>query len=83
MKLTIAELRDILGVNEVRDEKGRLIRGAILKHWPNLKQRALSRAMEEISSKSDLQIKLISTYRGEMRRVGTLVFEIKLKEAAA
>jgi len=39
--------------------------------------------MAEISSKSDLQIKLVATYRGEMRRAGTLVFEITLKEAAA
>jgi len=83
IRVSMSELRDILGVSEVRDEKGRLIRGTILRHWPNLKQRALSRAMSEISSKSDLQIRLVSTHRGEMRRVGTLVFEIKLKEAAA
>ena len=83
IRVSMSELRDILGVNEVRDEKGRLIHGAVLEHWPNLKQRALSRALKEISSKSDLEIKLVASYRGEMRRVGTLVFEIKLKEAAA
>jgi len=77
IRLSMDELRDILGVYEERDERGGLIRAAILKNWPNLKQRALTRAIKEISSKSDLEIKLVTTYRGEMHKVDTLVFEIK------
>ena len=80
VRVSMEELRTILGVNEERDEKGRLIRAAILKHWPNLKQRALSRALAEISGNSDLEIRLAASYRGEMRRVAALVFEIKQKE---
>jgi Initiator Replication protein len=83
VRVSMEELRTILGVNEERDEKGRLIRAAILKHWPNLKQRALSRALSEISTKSDLEIRLTASYRGEMRKVAALVFEIKQKEAGA
>lgn len=79
IRLSMDELRDILGVNEERDEKGRLIRGAILKNWPNLKQRALTRAIKEISTKSDLEVTLVTTYRGEMHKVVTLVFEVKTK----
>lgn len=82
IKVSMKQLREILGVNEVRDEKGRLVRSAILTHWPNLKQRALSRAMNEISTKSDLTIRLVSTYRGEMHRVVALLFEIKPKDDA-
>jgi hypothetical protein len=42
---------------------------------------ALSRALSEISGNSDLEIRLTASYRGEMRRVAALVFEIKQKEA--
>jgi hypothetical protein len=79
MRLSVDELRDILGVNEERDEGGRVVRGAILKHWPNLKQRALTRALKEITAKSDLEVKLVTSYRGEMRKVVALVFEVKVK----
>jgi hypothetical protein len=82
IKVSMQQLREILGVNEVRDEKGRLVRKTILAHWPNLKQRALSRAMNEISTKSDLTIRLLSTYRGEAHRVVQLLFEIRLKDGA-
>jgi len=79
IRVSMDELRDILGVNEERDERGGLIREAILQNWPNLKQRALTRAIKEISTKSDLEIKLATTYRGERHKVGALVFEIKTK----
>jgi len=83
MRLSVDELRDILGVNEEKDDRGRVVRGAILKNWPNLKQRALTRAIKEITAKSDLEVKLVTSYRGEMHKVVALVFEVKVKGEAS
>jgi hypothetical protein len=78
-RLSVDELREILGVNEEKDDRGRVVRQAILTHWPNLKQRALTRALNEITTKSDLEVKLVTTYRGEMHKVVALVFEVRVK----
>jgi hypothetical protein len=79
MRLSVEELREILGVNEEKDDRGRVVRQAILTHWPNLKQRALTRALNEVTAKSDLEVKLVTSYRGEMHKVVALVFEVKVK----
>jgi hypothetical protein len=79
VRLTLEELRRVLGVNEVCNEKGVVIRPACLELWPNLKQRALDRAVREISLKSNLSIEVVSTGRAEYRKVTAVAFRIREK----
>ena len=49
------------------------------KLWPNLKQRALERAVREITRKSDLAIRVITYEREKYRKVTAVLFEILVK----
>jgi plasmid replication initiation protein len=51
-----------------------------LVHWPNLKQRAIDRALQEINEKTDLSIRLVAVGQAKYRRVLSLAFEIKEKK---
>jgi len=44
--------------------------------WPNLKQRALERAVREISGKSDLEIKIVAYRREKYRKVTAVALQI-------
>ncbi|MBV8223957.1 MAG: replication initiation protein, partial [Verrucomicrobia bacterium] len=53
-RISIPQIRKVLGVDEVTDEQGNVISEKCLVHWPNLKQRAIDRALHEINEKTDL-----------------------------
>ena len=82
IRITLDELRRVLGVNESRNEKGVIVGKARLTLWPNLKQRALMRAVNEITKKSDLTIKVVTYGREKYRKVTAVAFQIleKAKE---
>jgi hypothetical protein len=81
IRVTLDELRRILGVNETRNDKGVIVGRAKLKQWPNLKQRALERAVKEINRKSDLEMKIVAYGREKYRKVTAVAFQIVEKSA--
>ena len=76
-RVSVDEIRDVLGLEPVKDADGKLIREAPLSLWANFKQRALDLAIGEINKKTDLNIELESIERAKYRRVTGLVFSIK------
>jgi plasmid replication initiation protein len=79
-RISIPKLRKVLGVDEVRDAQGNIVSEKCLVHWPNLKQRAIDRALQEINEKTDLSIRLVAVGQAKYRRVLSLAFEIKEKK---
>ena len=53
-RITLEELRTVLGLDPVKDTDGNVIREARLGAWANFRQRALNIAMAEINAKTDL-----------------------------
>jgi plasmid replication initiation protein len=82
-RISIPQIRKVLGVDEVTDEQGSVISEKCLVHWPNLKQRAIDRALHEINEKTDLSIRLVAVGQAKYRRVLSLAFEIKEKKRKA
>jgi plasmid replication initiation protein len=78
-RISIPQIRKVLGVDEVRDAQGNIMSEKCLVHWPNLKQRAIDRALHEINDKTDLSIRLVAVGQAKYRRVLSLAFEIKEK----
>jgi plasmid replication initiation protein len=79
-RISIPQIRKVLGVDEIRDPQGNIISEKCLVHWPNLKQRAIDRALHEINEKTDLSIRLVAVGQAKYRRVLSLAFEIKEQE---
>jgi plasmid replication initiation protein len=79
-RISIPHIRKVLGVDEVTDAQGNVISEKCLVHWPNLKQRAIDRALHEINDKTDLSIRLVAVGQAKYRRVLSLAFEIKEKK---
>lgn len=79
-RISIPQIRKVLGVDEVRDAQGNVISEKCLVHWPNLKQRAIDRALYEINQKTNLGIRLVAVGQAKYRRVLSLAFEIKNKD---
>src|SRR6201990_543054 len=82
-RISIPQIRKVLGVDEVTDTQGNIISEKCLVHWPNLKQRAIDRALHEINEKTDLSIRLVAVGQAKYRRVLSLAFEIKEKKKTA
>jgi plasmid replication initiation protein len=82
-RISIPQIRKVLGVDEVLDAQGNVISEKCLVHWPNLKQRAIDRALHEINEKTDLSIRLVAVGQAKYRRVLSLAFEIKEKKRKA
>jgi plasmid replication initiation protein len=82
-RISIPQIRKVLGVDDVTDEQGNVISEKCLVHWPNLKQRAIDRALHEINEKTDLSIRLVAVGQAKYRRVLSLAFEIKEKNRKA
>ena len=80
-RISIPQIRKVLGVDEVRDGQGDVISEKCLVHWPNLKQRAIDRALNEISEKTDLSIRLVAVGEAKYRRVLSLAFGSKKRSA--
>jgi Initiator Replication protein len=76
-RITLEELRTVLGLDPVKDTDGNVIREARLGAWANFRQRALNIAMAEINAKTDLNIALESLEQAEHQRVAALIFTIK------
>jgi plasmid replication initiation protein len=78
-RITLEELRTVLGLDPVKDTDGNVIREARLGAWANFRQRALNIAMAEINAKTDLNIALESLEQAEHQRVAALIFTIKAR----
>jgi plasmid replication initiation protein len=81
-RISLEQLRKVLGVDSVRDAHGNVIRRAPLPVWANLRQRALDTAIRGINAKTDLHIQLESLERSAHRRVTAVTFAIKAQAAA-
>jgi plasmid replication initiation protein len=79
-RISIPQIRKVLGVDEVRDAQGNIVSEKCLVHWPNLKQRAIDRAIHEINEKTDLGLRLVAVGQAKYRRVLSLAFEIREKK---
>ena len=76
-RISLEQLRKVLGLDSVKNAAGNTIREAPLQIWANLRQRALGPAIAEINKKTDVNIALESLGRSKHRRVTTLTFAIK------
>jgi plasmid replication initiation protein len=76
-RISLEELRTVLGLDPITDAGGNVIREAPLAPWANFRQRALDTAIREINGKTDLNIQLESLERARNGWVSTLTFAIK------
>jgi Initiator Replication protein len=81
-RVSIGTLRKILGLEDVKDNSGRVVLDAPLELWANVKQRALDPALQEINKQSDIQLKIEFIGRGAFRKVLTLGFRIIARKSA-
>ena len=81
-RVTLATLRKVLGLEDIKDNSGRVVQEAPLELWANLKQRALDQALGEINKHSDIQLELEFTGRGAYRKVLSLGFRITARKHA-
>ena len=75
-RISLEELRTVLGLDSINDADGNIIREAPLVVWANFRQRALDVAITEINAKTDLNIALRSLERSGHGRVAALIFAI-------
>jgi hypothetical protein len=68
-RISLEELRKILGLESIKDAAGDVIREAPLASWANFRQRALNTAIREINAKTDLHIQLESLERSRHGRL--------------
>jgi hypothetical protein len=52
-RISLEQLRKVLGLESVKDAAGNIIQEAPLQVWANLRQRALDTAIAEINKKTD------------------------------
>jgi plasmid replication initiation protein len=79
-RISVATLRKILGLEDIKDNSGRVIQDAPLELWANLKQRALDVALKEINKESDIRLELEFTGLGAFRKVLSLDFRITARK---
>jgi plasmid replication initiation protein len=79
-RISLEELRKILGLESIKDAEGNVIQEVPLQLWANFRQRALDVTIAEVNEKTDLNISLESLERSKHRRVTTLTFSIKTQE---
>jgi hypothetical protein len=79
-RISLEQLRKVLGVELVRDADGKTIKEAPLPVWANFRQRSLDTAITGINEKMDVNIEIKSLERSLHRRVTTLIFGIKERE---
>jgi hypothetical protein len=79
-RVSLATLRQILGLEDIRDESGKLVQEAPLESWAAVKQRALDHALREINENSDIKLTVEFTGRGNYRKVNSLGFRITAKK---
>jgi plasmid replication initiation protein len=76
-KISLEQLRKVLGLESVKDADGKIIQEAPLPVWANFQQRALDVAIAEITKKTDLNISVESLERSKHRRVTSVTFAIE------
>jgi ATP-dependent DNA ligase len=76
-KISLEQLRKVLGLESVKDAEGKIIQEPALSLWANFRQRALDIAIAEINRKTDLKIGLQSLERAKHRRVTAVTFVIE------
>ena len=81
-RVSVGTLRKILGLEDIKDNSGRVVQDAPVEIWANLKQRALDVALKEINKESDIQLELEFTGRGTHRKVQSLGFRIMARKHA-
>ena len=64
-RISLEDLRKVLGLESVKDAEGNVIQKAPLPIWANFRQRALDVAILEITKKTDLKIEIQSLERCE------------------
>lgn len=67
-RITLEDVRKLLGLGSVKDADGNIIRESPLPVWGNFRQRALDTAIAEINKKADLHVEIES-----LEKVGTRV----------
>ena len=81
-RVSLATLRKILGLEDIRDSSGKLVQEAPLEGWAAVKQRALDHAIREINQRSDIFLEVIFTGRGSYRKVNSIGFRITANNQA-
>jgi plasmid replication initiation protein len=81
-RVSLATLRKILGLEEIKDNLGRVVEEVPLELWANVKQRALDQALGEINKHSDIELELELTGPGPYRKVQSLGFRIAARKHA-
>jgi plasmid replication initiation protein len=76
-RISLEELRNVLGLESVRDAEGNVIQEPPLPVWANFRQRALDIAILQINKKTDLKIEIESLERSKHRRVTAVTFVIE------
>jgi hypothetical protein len=76
-RISLEDLRIVLGLQSVKDAEGNVIQEAPLSLWGNLQRRALDIAVLEVSKKTDLKIAIESLERSKHRRVEAVTFGIE------
>jgi plasmid replication initiation protein len=76
-RISLEDLRKVLGLESVRDAEGKVIQEPPLPIWANFRQRALDTAIAEITKKTDLRIEVESLERSKHRRVTSVTFSIQ------
>jgi len=81
-RVSLATLRKILGLEDVKDDSGKVVQDAPLELWANVKQRALDHALREINKQSDIHLEIEFVGRGAFRKVLSLGFRITARKNA-
>jgi plasmid replication initiation protein len=76
-RISLEDLRRVLGLQSVKDAEGNIIQEAPLPIWANFRQRALDVAILEINKKTDLHIEIESLERSKHQRVTSVTFTIE------
>jgi plasmid replication initiation protein len=76
-RISLEDLRKVLGLQSVKDAEGNIIQEAPLPIWANFRQRALDIAIAEIGKMTDISIEVESLERSKHRRVTSVTFAIK------
>lgn len=81
-RVSLATLRQILGLEDIRDSSGKVVQEARLEGWAAVKQRALDHAIREINKHSDIFLEVKLTGRGPYRKVNSIGFSITANKEA-
>jgi plasmid replication initiation protein len=76
-RISLEDLRKVLGLQSIKDAEGNVIQEAPLPIWANFRQRALDVAILEINKKTDISIEIESLERSKHRRVTSVTFAIE------